>query len=148
MINFKQFIECEHEDVHQALKKLPVAHQKLAKGFKLTIEPDNTLKGDDGHVGEIIMHPKKKSIRISSPWNYGREFALFHEIGHLVWENYVKGTPLQKLWEKICDKTKDKKKDEPAEELFCHTYANTYIKFPLVIHYHPKWIEFIKKLPQ
>jgi hypothetical protein len=143
---FKQFIENEKKDVEQALEKLPLAHQKLAHGFELNLEPTHTLKGDGAHVGEIIIHPKKKSIRVSSPWNYGREFALFHEIGHLVWEFIIKGKPAQKEWEALCSKTKDKKKDEPPEELWCHAYANHFIKFPMVIHSHPEWTNFIKKV--
>ena len=148
MKDFKRFIENEHDDVHKSIKKLPLAHQKLAHGFELKLEPTHTLKGDDDHVGEIIIHPKKKSIRISSPWNYGREFAFFHEIGHLVWENYVRGKPLEKKWVEICSKTKDKKKDEPPEENFCHAYASFYCKFQLAIHNHQTWRNFIEGLPK
>lgn len=146
MERFKQFLENEDEDAHKSLGKLPKAHQKLAHGFKLTFEPSHTLKGDDGHIGEIILDPKHKQIRVCSPWNYGRSFAFLHEIGHLVWANYVKGKPLEKEWNKLCEKVKDKKKDEPPEELFCHCYANNYVKFPLVIHDHPEWNKFIKNL--
>lgn len=148
MKDFKKFIESEEEDVHKSLAKLPAAYQKLAHGFKVSFEPSHTLKGDDKHIGEIILDKKQKRIRVCSPWNYGRSFAFLHEIGHLVWEKYIKGTDLEKEWISICKNTKDKKKDEPEDENFCHAFANQYVKFPLVIHDHPEWKKFIKKVAE
>ena len=37
------------------------------------------------------------------------------------------------------------KKDEPPEELWCHCYATCFVKYPPLIHYHPEWIDFMKK---
>lgn len=144
MGSFKNFIE-ENGDINKSLSKLPEAHRRLVKGYKIKFEPHNTLKGDDGHVGMIINKPNKV-IRIASPWNYGREWALLHEIGHLVWAAFIKGTPFEQQWDHIAQNTKHKKKDENAEELFCHGYADCYCKNKIVIHHHPEWEQFIKSL--
>lgn len=136
----------EESDVEKTLSKLPKAHRELVKGFKITFEPGNTLKGDKGHVGVIQTDPKPE-IRVASPWNYGREFTFLHEVGHLVYEKYVRGTPLEKQWAAICKRTKNKKPGEPPEENFCHAYGNEYGKNQVVIHTHPEWSKFIRKLP-
>jgi hypothetical protein len=142
MKGFKKWIT-EDEDVKSTISKLPAKHQKLIKGYKIVFEPRNTLHGDEGHVGMVVNKPKKL-IRVASPWNYGREFALIHEIAHLVYAVYM--TPeLKKEWEKITKKTKNKKKDENPEELWCHNYANYFAKNKIVIHTHPEWARFLKK---
>lgn len=145
MKGFKKWVT-EDDDVKATLAKIPKSHQKLVKGFKIVFEPRNTLEGDDGHVGMVINKPKKM-IRIASPWNYGREFTLLHEVAHLVWAVFM--TPeLKKEWGAITKRTKDKKKDENEEELFCHSYANTYAKNKVTIHDHAEWDKFIRtKVP-
>ncbi len=135
----------DNEDVEKALAKLPKGHRELVKGFKVVFEPNNTLKGDKGHVGVIMTSPKRQ-IKVASPWNYGRGFCFLHEVGHLVWEKFM-SDELRKKWKAICSRTKEKKKDEPPEELFCHAYANTYANQQIVIHTHPEWEKFIKNLP-
>jgi hypothetical protein len=137
----------EDGDVEKSLAKLPDSHRALVQGFKIEFEPHNTLKGDAGHVGVIMTHPRKL-IKVASPWNYGREFALLHEVGHLVYEKYVRGTDLEKMWEKIAGSVEHKKKNEPPEELFCHAYANFYAKHKITIHDHDAWNEFIGRLPK
>lgn len=145
MRGFKKFIKEEDSgDVEKSLRKLPRTYRNLVHGYKITFEPNNTLHGDDGHVGMITNNPKQ--IRVASPWNYGREFALLHEVGHLVWAAYIKGTQLEKEWEQIVANTKHKKKDEPPEENWCHAFANTYSKNKVVIHTHPEWEEFMKRV--
>lgn len=137
----------DNADIEKSLAKIPKGHRELVHGFHIKLEPGNTLHGDDGHVGIIMTNPKRQ-IKVASPWNYPREFALLHEVGHLVFEKFVRGTDLEKQWKKICANTKDKKKNEPPEELFCHAYANTYCKHQVVIHTHPEWEKFIKDLPE
>ena len=144
MNGFKQFVT-EDEDVAKSLAKLPAHHRMLVKGYKFLFEPGNTLKGDDGHVGMIVNKPNKV-VRIAAPWNYGREFTLLHEIAHLVYEVYIRGTPFEKSWEQLSMSTPDRKKDEPAEELFCHAYANHFAKNKIEIHNHPEWDQFIRKV--
>jgi hypothetical protein len=143
MIGFKEFVN-EDEDVSKTLAKLPAHHRELVKGYKFLFEPGNTLKGDDGHVGMIVNHPNKV-VRIAAPWNYGREFTVIHEIAHLVYQTFIKGTDLEKQWAKLSLSTKDRKKDEPAEELWCHCYASMFVKYPPEIHHHPEWVAFMKK---
>lgn len=137
----------DEADIQKSLNKLPKAHKELAKGFKIVLEPNNTLKGDKGHVGVIMTHPSPQ-IRVASPWNYPREFAFLHEVAHLVYEKYIRGTPLEQEWNAICARTKDKKKGEPPEELFCHAYANRYCNNQVVIHDHEEWNNFIDALPK
>jgi hypothetical protein len=143
MKGFKDFVT-EDEDVEKTLSKLPRHHQELVKGFKFLFEPHNTLKGDDGHVGVITNSPRK-IIRVAAPWRYSREFTVIHEVAHLVYEMFVKGSQTEKDWEKLSLSTKNRKKDESAEELFCHGYAAMFAQFPPEIHYHQEWIKFMKE---
>lgn len=139
---FKIFLESEVENnVKKMISKLPKGHQKLLKGYKFTYTPNNTLKGDDEHIGYIY----KDKIVVAAPWNYGREFTTLHEIGHLVYE-YKMTSKLKKEWEEIVKKTKNKQKQNP-EELFCMAYACFYAKHKIKVHDHPEWHDFIKKLP-
>lgn len=144
MKSFKDFVT-EDEDVAKTIARLPMQCQKLVKGYKVQFEPHNTLKGDKGHVGMITNTPEKL-IRIASPWRYGRQFTLLHEIGHLAYEAYIRGTPLEKKWEKLAFSVENRKKDESAEELWCHSFAAVYCDHPPAIHYHPEWVRFIKNL--
>lgn len=144
MKGFKQFVT-EDEDVSKTLAKLPAHHRELLKGYKFLFEPHNTLQGDDGHVGMIVNQPKK-IIRIAAPWNYGREFTVLHEIAHIIYEMFVRGTELEQAWAKLALSEPNRKKDEPPEELWCHCYASMFVKYPPMIHHHAEWVEFIKKI--
>jgi len=147
VMNFKVFfIESEKrknlDDVNKTLKKLPKKYRDLFKGFKFKFEADNTLNGDDEHVG--LIDTEKKTITIAAPWNYGREFTLLHEIAHLVWANFLEDD-LKKKWNNIAKNTKNKMNDG-LEELFCMAFANSFSKNKIGIHSHPKWEKFIKEL--
>jgi hypothetical protein len=48
-------------------------------------------------------------------------------------------------WKQIVARTKNKQKQGP-EELFCHAYANYYVKNKIVIHDHPEWRQFIANI--
>lgn len=143
MKGFKKYIT-EDEAVEKTLAKLPAAHQKLAADYKFQFEGGNTLDGHEKHVGMVTTG--KKVIRVAAPWNYGREFTVLHEIAHLVYDKFVRGTDLEKKWKAVADSVKANKKGEPPEELFCHAYASAYCKNPVVQWHHPKWVEFIKDL--
>ena len=132
------------EELKKTISKIPKAHAALIKGFKYIFQGTNTLKNDGEHVG--LIDQKNKKIVIASPWNYGREYTLLHEIGHLVYENFMTDE-LKKQWKRIVERTKDKQ-NQGAEELFCMAYANTYAKNKIEIHSHGEWEQFIKKLPK
>jgi len=146
-MNFKVFLtESEKkknlEDVNKTLKKLPKKYRDLFKGFKFKFEADNTLNGDNEHVG--LIDTEKKTITIAAPWNYGREFTLLHEIAHLVWGHFLEDD-LKKKWNHMAKNTKNKVNDG-LEELFCMAFANSFAKNKIGIHTHPKWEKFIKEL--
>jgi hypothetical protein len=146
MKGFKKYFK-EDDDVEKTLQRIPKSHRDLVDGYKFLFEPHNTLKDDPGHVGLIRNHPQKEII-IASPWRHPREYTMLHEVAHLVYEKYIRGTKLEKEWEKIVKSTRNKKKDETAEELLCHAYANHYSEHKLVIHHHATWTKFIKNLPK
>lgn len=139
---FQESTECE-QDVRKTLKKVPVKHRNLIKGYSFHWEPGNTLKRDKDHIG--IINPMRKTVTIAAPWNYGREFTLLHELGHKVWE-FLTTPELRKKWSDIVQHTKHKMKQN-EEELFCMAYANHYAKNKISIHDHPEWDKFIKSLP-
>jgi hypothetical protein len=116
------------------------------RGFDIKFQPNSTLKGDDEHIGRIENKPHKK-ITIAAPWFFPREFALLHEIGHLVWLKYIHGTPLEKQWKTLCKNTKGKVKQN-SEEIFAHSYSTTYGHNKIEKHNHSKLIDFIMKLPK
>jgi len=133
----------ETGDVDKTLKKLPKSHRELLKGYTISFQGGNTLKGDAGHIGENDL--EKKKIVVASPWNYGREFALLHEIGHIIYMSLMTSQPNKvEDWKKVVRNTKDEKVNQNVEELFCHAYANTYSKNKIEIHNHPTWEQFIK----
>ena len=149
MQRFRQFINesvshMEDHDLQKTLHKIPKAHRELLGGYKFLTQGGNTLKNDSQHIGSNDM--AKKCIVIAAPYNYGREFALLHEIGHLVWAKYVLPyAEKKKQWSAIVKKTKNKL-HQNNEELFSHAYANTYAKNQIVIHDHPEWDKFVKSL--
>lgn len=150
--SFKKYVEQrEHEDVKKLLTKLPKGHKKLTHGVKFNYTGNNTLNGDKKHVG--IIH--KDKITVAAPWNYSREFTTLHEIAHIIWEEKMT-SQLKKEWAKLVKQTKKelKKKDvvynslnQGHEEIFAMCYANYYAKHKILTYYHPKWMNFIKKLP-
>lgn len=144
MFTFKKFMEKseEQEDIEKTLGKLPRSHRALVHGYNFKFHGGNTLAGDDQHIG--YMDAGEKEIAVAAPWNYGREFALLHEVGHTVWERL--DPKLQQQWAKIVKRTKEKQAQSP-EELFCMAYSNFYSKNKITIHDHPEWNEFIKNLP-
>lgn len=148
MSEFKQYlIESASTDpsgdVKASIRKLPKAHQKLVKGYEIKFTGNNTLK-DGASVG--LNNLKHKKMVVASPWNYGREFAFLHEIGHLVWRDFV-APHKEKVteWGSIVRNTKGKLRQN-AEELFCHAYANTYAQNKIEVHNHPRWEKFVKKV--
>lgn len=149
-MRFKDFIneadeKIDRSDLEKTLKKIPKSHRKLLRGYKYYCQAGNTLKDDNGSIGFNHLH--KKHISVAAPWNYGREFALLHEIGHTVWMKYMEPcAEMKKKWQDIVNKTKHKLKQN-AEEQFCHAYANTYAKNKIEVHDFPEWEKFIKSLP-
>ena len=143
MKNFKLFIEKseEEENIQSMLKKLPKGHREMINGYKFRYQGGSVLKGDDQHIGLI----NKDKITVAAPWNYGREFTTLHEIGHLVWQEFMTDN-LKKKWGRIVKNTKNKQ-DQNDEELFCMAYACHYAKHCVVIHDHPAWHKFIKEVP-
>lgn len=146
-MDFKTFLEQNEtymQDVHKTLRKLPKTHRKLIRGYKFEFQPTNTLKGDNDHIGYV--DEAKKKIVVASPWNYGREYTLLHEIGHTVWK-YLVDDKSKKKWKSIVEKTKNRQ-NQGSEELFCMAYANYYSKNKIEIHTHKTWDDFIKNLPK
>lgn len=144
MDGFRDFFEQTKEqeaNIKATLKKLPRSHQELITHYDIKWQCDNTLDGDDEHIG--IINPHKKTITIASPWNYGREYTFLHEIAHKVFERWMTKEMFAE-WKKIIAKTKDKM-HQSAEELWCMAYANHFAKNKIVIHDHPEWDMFIKK---
>ena len=118
----------------------------LIAKFKYNFLGSYTLKNDNQHVG--LIDTKNKKIVIASPWNYGREHTLLHEIGHLVWAKFV-DDDLRKQWESIVKATKMEKEDrQNAEELWCHAYASHFAKNKITKFSHPTWEKFVKKVCQ
>jgi len=144
MEGFRRFFEQTKEqeaNITATLNKLPPSHRKLVSEYKIKWHNDNTLQGDDGHIG--IVNPNTKTITIAAPWNYGREFTFLHEIAHKVFERFMTKSMFAE-WKKIVAGTKDKM-HQNAEELWCMAYANHFAKNKIVIHDHPEWDNFIKK---
>jgi hypothetical protein len=145
MKGFRQFVEQSEEqekNIKATIAKLPKSHAALIKGYKVKWGCDNVLgNGDDAHIG--LVNPKTRTITISAPYNYGREFTFLHEIAHKVYERFMTKELLEE-WKKILKNTKEKMKQSP-EELWCMAYANHFAKNKIVIHNHPEWDDFIKK---
>jgi hypothetical protein len=148
-MQFEQFLlESEQEyksDIKNTLNKIPKSHAALVGGFKYEFQNTNTMKYDGDHIGLVDM--KNKKIIIASPWNYGREYTLLHELAHMVWAKFMT-KDLIKNWSKVVKNTKEEKQKQNDEELFCMAYANYYAKNKIVIHTHDTWADFIKNLPK
>jgi len=146
MQSFRKFLHRseEEEDLNGMLEKIPQSHRDLVADYKFKLQGGNNLKDDGDHIG--YMDSGTEEIAVAAPWNYGREFALLHEVAHVVWENLV-SDELRQKWQKIVNRTKEKQ-NQNAEELFCMAYANHFAKNKIVIHDHPEWHDFIKELPK
>jgi hypothetical protein len=148
MMEFKTFLEEteEKKNISSTLKKIPMAHRSLVKDFKYTLQPKNTMNDDGENIGEV--DPRNKKITIAAPWNYGREFTMLHEIGHMVWATL--DNMQKKKWSELVKKIKNDPKresqDQCKEELFCMAYANTYANHKDKIHDHPEWEKFVKSI--
>ena len=141
MGHFKDFVESNESDAKASIRKLPASHRALVRGCSFKFHPDGTLPGDDQHIGKVEDKPRR--ITLAAPWNYSRCFVLYHEIAHLVFAKYIKGTKLEKEWNKLCAKTKNKVKQN-NEELFAHSYAMAYLgNFKVERHDHAELIDFI-----
>jgi len=119
-MRFKQYISKEEKkDIEGTLEKIPDSHAKLVKGYEISFQPSNSLKGDKRHIGFIDEENKK--IIVASPWNYGREYTLLHEIGHAVWK-YMLEEKDRDEWKKTLSAVRrEHKKDlsQDDEEIYC-----------------------------
>ena len=144
----------EESDIEKTLQKIPKSHSRLLQGYDFKLHGGNTLNGDDKHIG--YMDAEEEEIAVAAPWNYGREFAILHEIAHVVWERL--GQEIREEWKQLVGQTKHKQDDKPhvqsdsldqsAEEIFCMCYANYYTKHKLATYSHPEWFHFIENLPK
>lgn len=148
-MEFRQFLEHgnkEGGDVRKTLARIPEAHRDLVKGYRIVFQPDNTLKGDKGHVG--FIDEEKKKITIAAPYNYGREFTLLHEIGHAVWKYRMDGDA-KKKWKELLKKARKSNKeglDQNEEETFCMTYAQAYAHNKITKYDHDDLVDFARKV--
>lgn len=147
MEDFKLFLETTaHQEAQKSLRRIPAAHRRLTRGFSFKFHTGDTLDGDDESIGKVVTGPRK-AITVASPWYYPREFALLHEVGHLVWAKYVKGTPLEKKWRAAVSGAKKPVKQND-EELFCHSYAQYFSVNKMQKYNIPRWMAFVKSLPK
>ncbi len=148
MADFKTFLETTaHQETRKSLARLPAKHRALTRGFAFKFHTGDTLDGDDANIGRVDVTRQKKEITVASPWHYPREFALLHEVGHLVWAKFVKGTPLEKKWMAVYRASKGRVRDN-AEECFCHAYSQTYGVNKMKKFAIPSWERFIRALPK
>lgn len=150
-MNFKKYLKTsekeEEKNLTKTLSKLPDHHKKLIDGYNIKNVNKTTLDGEN--VGLLC----KNNITISNSWNYGKEFILLHEIGHVVWEKLLSKKD-KKIWKNLITTTKKEQKEKNKnnkslnqnyEELFCMSYATKYAKHPSVVFYNEKWLKFIEK---
>ena len=146
-MKFRQYIsEEEEKDIRSTLEKIPKKHSNLVKDYEISFHSSNTLKGDKKHVG--FIDEDKKKIVVSSPWNYGREYTLLHEIGHAVWK-YLVDDEKKSEWKKTLGVVRSKNKKDLSqddEEIFCMSYAQYYAKNKLCKYDHKKLNDFVAKI--
>jgi hypothetical protein len=146
-MEFKTYLESEEkDDVKRTLEKIPKKHSELVKDYKIIFQPGNCLKGDDSHIG--LIDEKNKTITIASPWNYGREYTLLHEVGHAVWKFVMKDSD-KKEWKRLLSKERRSGKGhlkQDDEEIFCMTYAQHYAKNKLKKFDHESLVNFISNI--
>jgi len=136
----------KEKNVEKTLSKIPKSHSRLMRGYRFVFQPSVTLKGDDGHIG--FIDEEKKTITIASPWNYGREYTLLHEIGHAVWKYKMKEGQKSK-WSSLLSPVRKKNKkdlDQNDEEIFCMTYAQVYANNKMKKYDHDELTEFVRKI--
>lgn len=129
------------KDAKATLSGIPKTHAALIKGYKFIFQPDNTLKGDESHVG--VIDDVKKTIILSAPWHHSREFVMLHELAHRIWAKLPKKK--QEEWNKIA-KDQAKKVKDGLEETFCHCYANYHASNPVKKFENDKIEKFIAEL--
>lgn len=148
-MEFRQFVAEGSEgekDVSRTLKKIPAEHADLVKDYKFVFQPTNCLKGDNKHIG--LIDEKNKTITIASPWNYGREYTLLHEVGHAVWK-YILDDDKRAEWKKLLAPIRRKNKKDLGqndEEIFCMAYAQAYAKNKLEKYDHEELVDFVRGL--
>lgn len=148
-MDFRHYIKESAEvdgDVKRTLKKIPAEHAKLVRGYKFVFQPSSCLKGDSKHIG--LIDEKNKTITISAPWNYGREYTLLHEVGHAVWK-YAVDDGKKAEWKKLLAPVRRKNKrdlNQNDEEIFCMAYAQAYAKNKLEKYDHEDLVDFVKEL--
>lgn len=136
----------EKDDIKRTLEKIPKGHSDLVKDYKIVFQPGNCLEGDDGHIG--IIDEKRKTITIASPWNYGREYTLLHEVGHAVWK-FIMDAKKKRAWKKILARERRAGKrhlNQDDEEIFCMIYAQHYAKNKMKKFDHESLVEFVSKI--
>ncbi len=143
MLTFRSFLEADQnqKDFNDILNKLPKKHQSLVKNYKVKFQKNNTLNGDEKHVGYVDTD--KEEVVIAAPWNYGRCFVILHEIAHLVYETLSQEQ--KNKWKEIAGKIKDKP-IKNIEEFFCMIYANNFIKHKVKTYDYPSLYKFIDRL--
>lgn len=146
-MSFKLFIEQEEDkDILKTLNKIPSDHSDLIKGYHVKLVAGNTLDNDDEHIGYMDKNPKE--IVVASPWNYGREFTLLHELGHRVYETL--DNKIKQEWSKIVKQVKSnepsKELNQSEEELFCMIYAQHFTDTKLKKFDFPKLLNFIHRI--
>lgn len=148
-MRFKDYIISEGEeekDIARTLEKIPKSHSDLVKDYKIVFQSGNCLGGDDRHIG--VIDEKNKTITIASPWNYGREHTLLHEVGHAVWK-FILDDEKRKEWKKILKSERAKGKThirQDDEEVFCMTYSQYYAKNKLKKFDHEPLLNFVAKI--
>ncbi len=125
MDKFESYIR-EDKAVRETINKFPERYRSFLDDYDIRFEPGNTLRDDPGHVGRVFIGGNNNTITIASPWNYGREFTLLHEIAHLIYDRFVKNTEWERKWKKVY-KLEPGPKREGAEESFCHALAQYYV---------------------
>jgi hypothetical protein len=148
-MKFLEYLEKRNSyetDIKSTLNKIPKSHYDLVKDYKIIFQSSNTLKNDDDHIG--LIDEKNKTITIASPWNYGKEFTLLHEIAHAVWK-YALSKQKKQEWSKLFKEAKYKNKKDLSqneEEIFCMTYAQYYAKNKMKKFDHESLLEFISRI--
>ena len=143
-MRFKKYIEDEEKkDIRKTLEKIPKTHANLVRNYEISFQPNNSLRGDKNHIG--FIDEENKRIVISSPWNYGREYTLLHEVGHAVWK-YLVSEEKKKEWKRIVGEVRKKNRKDLSqndEEIFCMSYAQHYAKNKLVKYNHKNLMKFV-----
>ncbi|NBT57168.1 hypothetical protein EBT16_00130 [bacterium] len=146
-MEFKKYLESEQKkDVKSTLEKIPKSHADLVRDYEIVFQPSNTLEGDDRHIG--LIDEKNKRITIASPWNYGREYTLLHEIGHAVWK-FILNSKKKSEWKDLLKKERKKNKKnltQDDEEIFCMTYAQIHAKNKIEKYNNKTLMDFVSNI--